>query len=63
VSLCFLLKKSIFSSKAGAKVQTFFHSAKLFLKKIHNTLITKQKFLSSLSSTTPLQNRSSPLFS
>ena len=36
--------KGIFSSKAGAKVQTFFHSAKLFFKKSHNSLITRRKF-------------------
>ena len=30
--------------KAGAKVQTFFHSAKLFLKKKHNPFITNTHF-------------------
>ena len=37
-------KAYFFFSKAGAKVQTFFHSAKLFLQKSHNTLISNTKF-------------------
>ena len=40
----FQVKRHFFFWKAGAKVQTFFHSAKLFLKKNCNTLIYNQKY-------------------
>jgi len=54
-----MISSNSLPSKAGAKVQTFFHSAKLFLKKNHNTLIYKIK-KTDIPRASPLHN--APLF-
>jgi len=44
-----MISSNSLPSKAGAKVQTFFHSTKLFLKKNCNMLIYSAKFIPSYS--------------